>query len=693
MIQITDYFKEAIKTNGKLLNARVSDEIVTYSKEDIVSIDYSYKADFFKSVMRICDIELLGEHDLKDRIFNVEFGVKQNPDDEYENISYGNFIVKEQEYVKDTKSTKLECYDLMLKAMVPYDLDLEYPITIKEYLIKICNRLGWALNSSTFLNEDELILEEKYDNQYTFRDVLDEIAQVSLSIIAFKNDNKLHVIYPTETNEVIDYNLKKLTMSDKFGKVNSFVLGRSPQEDNLYRNNPDSIEENGLTEIRIDNNQLMDKDRDSFIQQMFDFIDGFEYYPFDYESFGVCYLDIGDKFTILNPLDNQTYDVIMMHNNIQITQGLNEVASALIPGATVTDYAKADTTDRRINKTNLQVDKQNQIIEGVVVTIGEAKEDITNLKMTSSQISQSVTNISTKIEKVLEDVEVIEIGLEYLKNKDNGTISTWFLSGAPTLSNMPANQWTSHEERLKHEGDIYYDKDSENSYRFLFIENNWTWELIEDDALKEVLRVANEALSTAQTKITTFYQDDTPEGALNGDIWILAESGLQFIMVSDEWVVLDDNRMLAIFDQIEELSDEQNSNREELNNIQEEFNAFRELTETRFEQTSDAFNFRFINEILPLIDEAIEIASEKSNKIEQFIRFVDGNIILGATNSVFSLEITPDKISFMNGSSEMAYFSNNTLYVANVIAASELRSNSWSLVEETNGSFSIKKEG
>lgn len=404
MIAITNEFRNALKTNGKLIDTIISDGTNEYIKQNIISIDYSYKADLFKSFMRQCDVELLGDYNLKDSQLNIQFGVKQSVNDGYEYIEFGNFIVKEQEYILNTKSTKLECYDLMLQSMIPYDLELTYPITVGDYLQAICDRLGWNLADTTFINSNKEILEEKYDNTYTFRDVLDEIARTSLSLIGFKYDNQLHVIYPTETNEIIDFNLRKFSVNDKYGVVNSLVLARTPQEDNIFRQDEDSIAENGLTEIKIENNQIMDKDRDAFIDDMFNYINGFEYYPFQFESFGICYLEIGDRFTIVDPLTGISYSTILLSDNIQITQGLNEIAASNIPSATTTDYSKASKTNRAINQTKLQVDKQNQTIEGLVSTVEANTTNISNLLITSSGFQQQVSEIYSNINDLNNDI-------------------------------------------------------------------------------------------------------------------------------------------------------------------------------------------------------------------------------------------------------------------------------------------------
>ncbi|MEG1495633.1 MAG: hypothetical protein RR406_05000 [Bacilli bacterium] len=423
---VNNKFKNAIKTNGKLISAKIIDNTMVYSKENIVSVDYSYKADLFKSYMRQCDIELLNQSDLKGKSLEVQFGVAENYKDTYEFISYGNFIVKEQEKILDTKTSKLECYDLMLKSMIPYDLKLTYPISVIDYVKAICTRLGWTLFNTSFINSSKMITEEKYDKTYYFRDILDELAQVSVSVVGFLSDNKLHFIYLTETNEIIDFNLRKFSVNKQYGPINSLVLARTPQEDNIFRKDDVSISANGLTEIKIENNQMLNKNRDDFIIDMFNSINGVKYYPFQFESFGVCYQEVCDIFTVKDPITGISYKTILLQDNIQITQGLNELCESNIPTMSKTEYSKASETDRKINKTNLNVDKQNQVITGLVTATDEQGTKITQVTQNVNSVNTKVEDTTTLLNLQIQKLAEIQLSINAIRQSVN-------ISGGPNM--------------------------------------------------------------------------------------------------------------------------------------------------------------------------------------------------------------------------------------------------------------------
>lgn len=106
--------------------------------------------------------------------------------------------------------------------------------------------------------------------------------------------------------------------------------------------------------------------------------------------------------------------------------------------------------------------------------------------------------------------------------------------------------------------------------------------------------------------------------------------------------------------------------------------------------------------------EKVEVSFEQLSKeqddtndqvatINKYIRFVDGNIILGGTDNALVLEITREKISFQNNGSEIAYFSNNKLYVTEAeITLNEGQSNrlilgNFSFIPRANGNLTFKK--
>ena len=422
-------FKEAIQEYGKEISASFTCGGVSYGSEDIISMNPHYEGSLLRSVMKCLDIELkssaiggseaiagiavagesvAGVSDVGDAsiIYTPRFGVKAPNDTDYSYIEYGTYIVKEKKHDEEQDTVLLECYDLMIQAMVPYDLIMGYPekdsgetstITVKGLLDAICSRFGWNKKYTTFTNSDKVIDEEKYDAGYTFRDVLDEIAQVAAGMIAFVGD-QLDVIYPTNSGETIDSsNLKTLKMGELYGPVNSLVLARSPQEDNIFRQNETSISSYGITEIRIENNQIMDSHREDFIDGIFDKLLGLQFELYELESFGIGYLNLGDFFTIQTP-DGKNHTALMLCDDLQITQGLTETSRLEAPEVTETDYSTASETDRVLNQTILKVDKQAQEINALISRTSNVEGSVDGL-------SQQVTNIA----EVMMDAESVKI--------------------------------------------------------------------------------------------------------------------------------------------------------------------------------------------------------------------------------------------------------------------------------------------
>lgn len=398
---INSYGKELTAEVGFIVGYETDDKpiVVTFKDEDIVSVKPNYNGALYSSVMKSLELEVLGKTPLKGlHIQNLKIGVKVG-DGGYDYIDFGEYIVKESEYDVATKSMKCECYDKMLESMIPYDIELNYAdpnnkITVGKYLQAICDRFEWELATPEFCNSTVVMDGEKFNDSYTFRDALDQIAQVAGGIIAFKTDGKLYVIYPTESNETIDEsNLKDLTIGEKYGPVNSLILARTPQEDNIYAQDTASIEANGLCEVKIENNQIMDSHRDDFIHNLLDQIKGTTYYIYDLESFGIGYLNLGDMFTIKTE-DGTEYKTIMLNDDLQVTQGMTEKLSVTMPNETQTDYSAASKTDRLINQTMMLVDKQNQEIKSLITKTE-------NFSGTIESMGQVIGNMTKSLEQTM----------------------------------------------------------------------------------------------------------------------------------------------------------------------------------------------------------------------------------------------------------------------------------------------------
>ena len=112
--------------------------------------------------------------------------------------------------------------------------------------------------------------------------------------------------------------------------------------------------------------------------------------------------------------------------------------------------------------------------------------------------------------------------LKELQDQVDGNITTWFYSGVPTVSNEPAKDWTTDNEKNNHLGDLYYDKDTGYAYRYSLDNATYSWIKITDNDVTQALAIANSAKDTADSKRRVFVvQPTTPYDV--GDLWIKNE--------------------------------------------------------------------------------------------------------------------------------------------------------------------------
>ena len=393
MKNISNDFKIDIRTYGRQLDFKIK---INNVEDDIDNFNYlkpAFHADLFKTVMHELEIDSKNKLEKKMKI-NIKSGIKLN-EPVYEYISYNTYSIEKCERQEDTNSYISLAYDKMVEAMIDYDLELTEKIPLREYLIKVCQRLGWETNHipTNFINSKKMVDPNLHKGiKYSFRDALDEIATLSCSALLFIND-EFYLLYPVVTNEVIDESYldeDSITIGEKYF-INSLVFSRAEESDNIYRKDDTSIRENGLHEFRIADNQLLStNDRNLYIEEMWNYLKDFEFYPFDVKSKGILFLEPYDKFSFF--LNGITYPTLLLNSEVAFDDGISEYIYAEEPIETETDYKCADTTDRRINQTYILVDKQNQKITQLASQSTEHEEKLAQQEIDINGLKQSVSN-------------------------------------------------------------------------------------------------------------------------------------------------------------------------------------------------------------------------------------------------------------------------------------------------------------
>lgn len=369
----TNRFKEKISSFGRQIDSIITYKLngvtQTITSENLNGVTPTFQGSILKSVMKQLDVDSNINIPIGTSI-NYKFGVLV--DGKFEYLDFGNYIVYSSEKQEDYDSYKIVCYDKMLYSMKQNeDLGVAYPISVKDYLKALCNKLGLQFKNANdnFTNYSRMIKQELYVGlDYTYRDILDELAQVTASTICLNKNDELELRYIS--NNVVDTideeYLKDINVNfgEKYGPINSIVLSRSGESDNVYKDDPESVESNGRTEIKITDNQIMNwNDRSDYLPEILNKLDGLEYYINDFASTGIAYLELCDRYNI--KIGDNTYSCVMLNDELEITQGIVENIHTDMPQETETDYTKADKTDRKINQTYIIVDKQQQQIDAL----------------------------------------------------------------------------------------------------------------------------------------------------------------------------------------------------------------------------------------------------------------------------------------------------------------------------------------
>lgn len=111
----------------------------------------------------------------------------------------------------------------------------------------------------------------------------------------------------------------------------------------------------------------------------------------------------------------------------------------------------------------------------------------------------------------------------------DGAVVTYFQSASP-WANGDATAGGASNPAAK-VGDIWYDSDDGQAYRWSGASGSPanTWVMIEDNSIAAALTAANNAQTTANGKITTFYAAlaSPPSATAIGDMWIVTDQGNQ----------------------------------------------------------------------------------------------------------------------------------------------------------------------
>lgn len=211
------------------------------------------------------------------------------------------------------------------------------------------------------------------------------------------------------------------------------------------------------------------------------------------------------------------------------------------------------------------VDTKYTLFNNAYGTFGTRLEEANKYMLTAvNTASQGALQLSQELQEVVNNIN--ETILPDLQAQIDGSIVSWGGEEVPTLSNYPANQWTSDTERKRHIGD-YYDRKTTvdgqaayERYKFAFENNAYQWVRIADSGGAAAIATAREALGLAGTKARIFFGATTPAVPYSvNDVWFRssgagatlettvyisnADKGQQETASAADWQLVDDSQV------------------------------------------------------------------------------------------------------------------------------------------------------
>ena len=475
----TSECKELIETDGKYISLKVdinAQDGTSYAitAEKIRSAKLHFDGQLFTAVMRCFDFTLEGDYRAitKGSYIYPTFAVSNLKIER--RINYGRFEVAENpEYDEDANTTKFICYDAMYSTVKPFTLtddELEKAKKLSGLLTVIASKCGFNINNIADLKNAEknvdptvyIVSGNDSGAEYTFRDVLDETARCAGCSFCFKSDANgnvclsadgkpsLYIVYVTDgsgnmkhlkdengADVLLDIsNFKSLTVKERYGKINSVIFSRQPQEDNVVKY-ISGVDESTANAVKLKQPEMADSDDDTeraaWLDEILPAVNGLRYYCVDFESFGIGYLNFGDVFTIKaykrDSDGNYAYGspegftTVFMRTEMTIDTDVKESVKLEMPEATSTDYSAATTAEEKaIRQTFLRVDKKLGEIRGL---ISDTEEGLKNeLKTTASGFDAKITDTKNNLEtQISASASGLETKITNAKNNLQAQIS------------------------------------------------------------------------------------------------------------------------------------------------------------------------------------------------------------------------------------------------------------------------------
>lgn len=329
------------------------------------------------------------DFEIEDTELELQMGVSYGETTNY--YSLGNFLVTKPTNDDVKEKTTFEALDYTKKFNKIFDgSTIVYPCTALQLAQECCRQAGVILETTDFTNYDFVVMNDQYVENDTCRKVMQDIGKLAYSWVRIGVDNKCYIDFSISNtvdqydvitnNNYYDLSLQK----EVFGPVNRVVIGmRDVEGENVVIDDTQSIIQNGLTELKIyDNNLTYTPELREQVKNSASRLFGLTYTPLEVNTTGHPWLIGKEKIQINDMNDNPLY-TYPWDRTIAYNGHIKSKITSKADTKTETEYKNYGNIENAVNKTRIIVDKQNQTIEA----LAEQVQPISDTKIGNGSIT------------------------------------------------------------------------------------------------------------------------------------------------------------------------------------------------------------------------------------------------------------------------------------------------------------------
>lgn len=349
---------------------------------------------------------------------------------EYEYVDMGTFKVFDEKD-QDEFNKHITAFDLLINFNKPFINKGDYPKTLYDELVNVCEQAEVELENTSIPNGDFIIENNQFVGGENIKAVLKSICGASGNFAIIKNDklklllkNETDMIFNKSEHEPVDW--KRRTYG-----INQVVLGMSDvQGEYVTKQDDEDIAINGVHKLVINDNYFAytQNKRLELIDGLFEQVKGFGYIPYEMNMEWQNYLELGDTIN----LDGIDTIVLRIDGKSPNSVESNMSAPAIIDSAV--EYTKnTETIKNQQRRTEFWVDKNTGDIVGLTKQTTEIRDNLNNNYYTIEQANTLIQNAETGVTNTFSEAG----GNNIFRNT-----GLWFENSGEDSEENPYEFWT-----------------------------------------------------------------------------------------------------------------------------------------------------------------------------------------------------------------------------------------------------------